>query len=142
VFLGVGVDDDDRVEGAGAPGLGQQRDVVDDDRSRGSSCLQAGALAVDDRVDDRLQPATSRLVAEDEPGDRGAVELPSSVSRWSPSSRTTAASPGLPLATASRASRSASMTTAPSSRRIAETVLLPEATPPVSPTRMVPLPPC
>ena len=63
------------------------------------------------------------------------------VSSPGPNSATTASSPGVPRATTSRAIRSASMTTAPRSARIADTVLLPEATPPVRPTRTVTGPP-
>src|SRR4051794_40227056 len=66
----------------------------------------------------------------------GRSRVPSSVRTVSPNSCTTAASPGVPGSTTSRASWSASTITAPSSVRITATVLLPEATPPVSPTRI------
>ena len=70
----------------------------------------------DQRVHDRLEPATRLLVGEHQPH-------PSPAGRArrrrraapSPNSSTTAASPGVPCATTSRASSSASMTTAPSS---------------------------
>ena len=41
--LGGGIDHDDRVEGPGPPDLGQQRDVVHDDRVLGCCRLQIGA---------------------------------------------------------------------------------------------------
>ena len=66
----------------------------------------------------------------------GRSRAPSSVRISGPNASTTAARPGVPGSTTSRASASESITTAPSSASILETVLLPDATPPVSPTRM------
>ena len=66
---------------------------------------------------------------------RARSSPPPGASTSGPKSATTAASPGVPGATTSRARASASTTTAPRSRRSAETVLFPEATPPVIPTR-------
>src|SRR3954453_855631 len=65
---------------------------------------------------------------------RARSSRPSSVSTSSPNSATTAASPGVPGSTTSRATASASMTTAPSSRRRRDTSLLPDPMPPVRPT--------
>ena len=70
----------------------------------------------------------------------GRSSAPSGVSTSEPNAATTSAKPSVPGATTSRASRSASMTTAPRSASIADTVLLPAATPPVSPTRISVLP--
>ena len=117
--------------------LGQQRDVVHDDRVRGrllprarrSARRPAGARSPRGACARASSPNTSRPIA-------GRSSSPSGPSSSSPNSSTTAASPGVPFATTSRASASASMTTAPSSASIAATVLLPDATPPVSPTRM------
>jgi hypothetical protein len=50
--------------------------------------------------------------------------------------RTTSSSPDVPWATASRASTSASITTAPSSSNSRVTALLPEPMPPVTTTRI------
>src|SRR5206468_12846754 len=61
---------------------------------------------------------------------------PSAATTESPNSATTASKPGVPGSTTSRAIASASMTTAPCSASSRATVLLPEPTPPVSPTRM------
>ena len=67
----------------------------------------------------------------------GRSSSPSGPSSSGPNSLMTAARPGVPFATTSRARASASMMTAPCSARAAETVLFPDATPPVSPTRIV-----
>ena len=97
--------------------------------------LARAANLVDERMRDRLQPPPGRFVAEHQGGHPGAVELDRrAVSISGPNSSTIWASPGVPSATTSRAIWSESITTAPSSRRIAETVLFPEATPPVRPT--------
>ena len=99
--------------------------------------LELGDPLEHQRVDDRLQHPRAG------PRRRRRSRPPSARSS-SPSAvehapartpRRPAARPGVPCATTSRASWSASITTAPSSRRIADTVLLPEATAPVSPTR-------
>ena len=78
----------------------------------------------------------ARRRPEDQPAQAGRSRVPSSASTSSPKASTTAARPGVPGSTTSRASRSASTTTAPRSVRTFATVLLPDATPPVSPTRM------
>src|SRR4051794_1705417 len=65
---------------------------------------------------------------------RPRSSAPSGPIIFGPNSATTASNPEVPGATTSRARASASTTTAPSERSSAETVLFPEATPPVSPT--------
>ena len=64
----------------------------------------------------------------------GRSSAPSASSTPAPNAATTSARPSLPTATASRAARSASATTMPSASKRRATSLLPEATPPVSPT--------
>ena len=70
----------------------------------------------------------------------GRSSWPSAVNTSSPKRVTMSASAGVPGSTTSRASRSASTTGAPSSRRIFATVLLPLAIPPVSPITLATAP--
>ena len=131
------VDDDHRVEAVGLPGLGQQGDVVDDHRAA-LRCgrLDLGRPGPDPRMDDRLQRLAALGVGEHQGAQLGPVQGAFRGEYVGAELLTTAASPAVPGATTSRASTSESITTAPSSVRIAETVLLPEATPPVRPTRV------
>ena len=64
--------------------------------------------------------------------------LPSARSRWSPNASATAANPGVPAATTSRASASASITIAPCAASNRDTALLPDPIPPVNPTVSTP----
>src|SRR5262245_14903045 len=66
---------------------------------------------------------------------RSRSRLPSARSTPSPNSATTRASPGVPGATTSLATASASMTIAPRAASRRDTSLLPEPMPPVRPTR-------
>ena len=74
--LGGGVDHDaPRRRTPARPHLGQQRDVVDDDRVLGRCRLELGAAPVDQRVDDRLEPPAGVGVGEDERAHGGPVEV-------------------------------------------------------------------
>src|SRR5690606_34974984 len=72
---------------------------------------------------------------------RARSRLPSSARTSSPKVSTTAASPGVPGATTSRAMRSASISTAPRSTSSRDTSLLPAPMPPVRPTDSMTVPP-
>ena len=106
--------------------------------SAGASRLELDDPLEDQGVDDRLEPPagsgvltspnTSRPIA-------GRSRSPSGVSRPGPNSSTTAARPGVPARTTSRARASASMTTAPSSREDLRHGALARRDPPVSPIR-------
>ena len=110
---GVGVHHDHQVVERGEAVLGQQRDVVDDDRVRARGFLEFGGAAADQRVDDRVERLAALLVGEDDRAEFGAVEVAVGGQDAGPNSATTAASPGVPGSTTSRAIRSASTSTAP-----------------------------
>ena len=89
-------------------------------------------------VDDGLEPGSAGQGSENT---RAAMPLRSSSASGprtpGPNSCTMAARAGEPARTASRASRSASMTGAPRARSASANVLFPLAMPPVSPTRRI-----
>src|SRR6478609_3796072 len=60
------LDHDDGVEGVRAAGLGEQRDVVDDDSVGRGRGLQRGVPLEDQRVHDALEALALRLVVEDD----------------------------------------------------------------------------
>ena len=130
------VDHEYGVERGRLTGLDEQRDVVHHDGAQRGGRLELSGPSPHQRVHDRLERRRA-VPRRRTPGRRAAPGRARRRrrARPSPNSATTAASPGVPGATTSRASASASTTTAPMSRRTSETVLLPEATPPVIPTR-------
>ena len=132
---GVGLDDEHQVVGARLTGLHQQRHVVDQTASAGAA---ATSSAVRCRTSGCTMPSSraraSGSAKTRRPAPGGPARRPPSAPAG-PKASTTAASPGLPGATTSRAMRSASTTTAPRSASSADTVLLPEPIPPVSPMR-------
>ena len=137
LHLGGDVDHDHRVEGVGPTRLGEQRDVVDDQRRRAGAAASSSAYRskISGCVIPSRRPARG-LVGEDDRAQRRPVEVAlrrSAAPRRTP--RPPGPAPACPRATTSRASASPSISTAPSSTRTAPTVLLPEAMPPVRPTR-------
>ena len=128
------IDDHADVEVVLLPGLHEQRDDVDDHGVVGRAGLQFGRPAANGGVHDRLEIPAGRLVGEDDPPKASRSSRPS----WrtsAPKRSTIAARPGVPGSTTSRASTSASMITAPRSPSSSATTDLPEAIPPVRPTR-------
>src|SRR5665647_1551636 len=111
--------------------------------SSGMSCttIRSGAAATSERV---RSPISGWVMASRSLRARGSESTvspsaarsrePSAASTASPKRSWMAARPTEPASTTSRANRSASMTTAPSSRNRCATVDLPEPIPPVSPT--------
>ena len=131
----IGLDHHDDVEPARQSVLDEQRDVVDDDGAGRHGRHQLG------------RPRARRADARSRSGRRGPrrrrtrsrasaarSSSPSGPTTSRPNRATTAAKPGVPGSTTSRAIASASMITAPCSASSAATVLLPDPTPPVSPT--------
>ena len=130
-------DHDHHVEGGRESELDEQRCDVDDDPVRGAIGIDLIPETPRDLgVHDRLQGLPSgpdrRRSA---PRGRSGPGSPSGVTTSCPKASTTRSNPGVPFATASRASWSASITAAPRRSSSRATVDLPEPMPPVSPTR-------
>jgi hypothetical protein len=125
--------DDDKVVRPGLFGLDQQRHVLHDDRAGRSGRDQSGALARTRGCTIALSRPRAASSPKTSLGQRRAVEPAVASSTCSPNSATTAASPSVPGSTTSRASASASITSAPSSANRAAAVDLPDPIPPVNP---------
>jgi hypothetical protein len=128
-------DDDHRVEVAGQARLVDQRNLGDR-RRRGRGGEERGDGGTDPRMDDLLERAARGGVGEDQPAEPGAIQ-PAIAATPGPKRSTTARQPSVPGATASRARTSASTTGTCSARKVAATVLLPVAIPPVRATRRI-----
>ena len=86
---------------------------------------------------DRVQLGARRVVAEDDRGQRGAVERPSAATTPGPNARDDGVESGRAgLDDLARDRVGVDAPRAPRSASSAATVLLPDPTPPVSPTRM------
>jgi hypothetical protein len=115
------------------PGFHQERDVLHHHRvTRRGRDHRRGASA-HQRMDDAVELRTPFRLLNTMAPRRGRSSRPSPSRISGPNASTTAARPGVPGSTTSRAIASASTSTAPSSARRVATRDFPEAMPPVNP---------
>ena len=118
----------------------QEWDIVDDDRfwlQASGFPSSSGLLSCHARMNDPFQAPQLCGMPEDQRAQRLPVQRPIRVQHRGPNVLTISRQAGLPGSTTRWAKASASITTAPQRANMCATVLLPVATPPVRPTKIM-----